>query len=656
MALSTGKILNNRYRIVKLLGQGGFGAVYRAWDLHLEKPCAIKENLETKPEAQRQFEREAMILAGLHHPNLPRVTDHFIENQRQHLVMDFVDGEDLEQLQLGLAAPLPEAQVIPWIEQICDALDYLHSQNPPIIHRDIKPANIKITPEGKAMLVDFGIAKEYDPHLKTTVGAQAVTPGFSPFEQYGRGTTDARTDIYALGATLYNLLTGKEPPESIQRINQDSLVPPSKYNLKISSHVESTIMQALAIHPTERYQMANEFSSALMQFSAVKPPSVSSPIQTATPAPAPASGGAPIPQRWWWSVAFGIILIFFGWIVWSGSDGEGSTTLTPMSGAMPVGEPSQPTAVSTAEVSGQIPTISQKPTRTPTRTRTPTNVPKTPTPTVIEVMHGYDLAFASDRGGGFSIYLMNIQTGNSVSLPRPAGYEVAWWPWFCGDHITTEVQDTNGSNPQWIYLLGLDGDTSTKWNPPGSPNHLGVPRCSTDAKFIAYSAEDNDDWKLYVADIAGHQFSLIDDNPLSGYVSWWPEDYDFLSMSKISQFVIRKTENMVSGSTKTIAQGKYPVLSPDGKYMAYICGDSLALCIKEFSTGRADTLYSIKYERINDVRVPASPAWSADGEWIYFASADDGDWDIYRIRPDGDDIQNLTQNWDSSNELMPASR
>ena len=269
MALSTGKILNNRYRIVKLLGQGGFGAVYRAWDLHLEKPCAIKENLETKPEAQRQFEREAMILAGLHHPNLPRVTDHFIENQRQHLVMDFVDGEDLEQLQLGLAAPLPEAQVIPWIEQICDALDYLHSQNPPIIHRDIKPANIKITPEGKAMLVDFSIAKVYDPHLKTTVGAQAVTPSFSPFEQYRRGTIDARTDIYALGATLYNLLTGKEPPESIQRINQDSLVPPSKYNLTISSHIESTIMRAMAIHPTERYQSIVEFKNNLVSASQI---------------------------------------------------------------------------------------------------------------------------------------------------------------------------------------------------------------------------------------------------------------------------------------------------------------------------------------------------------------------------------------------------
>jgi serine/threonine protein kinase len=656
MALSTGKILNNRYRIVKLLGLGGFGAVYRAWDLHLEKPYAIKENLETKPEAQRQFEREAKILARLHHPNLPSVTDHFIENQRQYLVMDFVEGEDLEQLQLGLAAPLPEAQVVPWIEQICDALDYLHSQNPPIIHRDIKPANIKITPEGKAMLVDFGIAKEYDPHLKTTVGAQAVTPGFSPFEQYGRGTTDARTDIYALGATLYNLLTGKEPPESIQRINQDSLVPPSRYNLKISSHVESTIMQALAIHPTGRYQKANEFSSALRQSTAVKPPSVSSPVQTASSAPAPASGVAPISQRWWWSVALSFILIFIGWIVWSGSDGEGSATLTPVSGAMPVGEPSQPVAVSTTEVPGQIPTIGQKPTRTPTRTRTPTNVPKTPTPTVVEVMHGFDLAFASDRGGGFSIYLVNLQTENTVSLPRPSGYEVAWWPWFCGDQIATEVHDTNGSNPQWIYMLGLDGDTSTKWNPPGSPNHLGVPRCSTDAKYMAYSADESGSWKLYVADIAGHQASLFDDNPLSGYVSWSADNYDFLSMSKIDQFVIRKTEDMNSGSTKTIAQGKYPVLSPNGKYMAYICGTNLDLCVKEFSTGKSTTLYSIKYERINDVRVPASPAWSADGEWIYFASADDGDWDIYRIRPDGDDIQNLTQNWDSSNELMPASR
>ena len=212
MPLLPNQILNNRYRIVKLLGQGGFGAVYRAWDLNLDHQRAIKENLDTSPQAQRQFKREAQILDVLVHPNLPRVIDHFIvPNQGQYLVMDFVEWQDLGEMLMN--GPLPEARVLPWIIQVCDALIYLHSQNPPVIHRDIKPGNIKITPDGRAILVDFGISKVYDPTLSTTVGARAVTPGYSPPEQYGKGATDARSDMYALGATLYHLLTGQAPPQ-----------------------------------------------------------------------------------------------------------------------------------------------------------------------------------------------------------------------------------------------------------------------------------------------------------------------------------------------------------------------------------------------------------------------------------------------------------
>ena len=132
MPLQTGRILNNRYRIVKLLGQGGFGAVYRAWDINLDSACALKENLDTTPEAQNQFRREAVILANLQHPNMPRVRDHFIlPGQGQYLVMDFVEGEDLQELLKQRRSPLPEDQILSWIVQICDALTYLHQQKPP---------------------------------------------------------------------------------------------------------------------------------------------------------------------------------------------------------------------------------------------------------------------------------------------------------------------------------------------------------------------------------------------------------------------------------------------------------------------------------------------------------------------------------------------
>jgi serine/threonine protein kinase len=265
MTLSPGQILNNRYRIVMLLGQGGFGAVYRAWDINMECPRALKENLDTSPEAQRQFKREAQILGTLSHPNLPHVIDHFITpGQGQYLVMDFVEGQDLQEMLNNRGGPLPEAQLFIWISQVCDALSYLHSQNPPIIHRDIKPANIKITPGSKAMLVDFGVAKVYDPRLRTTMGARAVTPGYSPNEQYiSSGLTDARTDIYALGATLYTLVTGQVPAEAPERNMGKALPVPRTLNPAISPSVDVAILRAMEMLPKNRFQSAVAFKAAL---------------------------------------------------------------------------------------------------------------------------------------------------------------------------------------------------------------------------------------------------------------------------------------------------------------------------------------------------------------------------------------------------------
>jgi len=266
MPLSSGQVLNNRYRIVKLLGQGGFGAVYRAWDMNLERPCALKENLDTTPQAQRQFKREAQILFDLTHPNLPRVIDHFvIQGQGQYLVMEFVEGEDLGEMLARAGKPLPEMDTLKWAEQICNALTYLHNQNPPVIHRDIKPKNIRITPQGQAVLVDFGIAKIFDANLQTTVGARAVTPGYSPPEQYGQGATDAQSDIYSLGATLYTLLTGKQPPESVYILADSRHTPPTirALNPAVSERTSAAVAQAMQVDRTRRFDHVDEFRRAL---------------------------------------------------------------------------------------------------------------------------------------------------------------------------------------------------------------------------------------------------------------------------------------------------------------------------------------------------------------------------------------------------------
>jgi serine/threonine protein kinase len=265
MPLIPGQVLNNRYRIVKLLGQGGFGAVYRAWDANLKCIVAVKENLDTSPSSQNQFAREAAILYKLRHPNLPIVIDNFsITGQGQYLVMDYIEGEDLEELRQKSGGCLTEAQVLPWIMQVLDALEYMHEHKPPVIHRDIKPANIKINSEGKAMLVDFGVAKTFDPNMRTMTGARAVTPGYAPFEQYGQAPTDARSDIYALGATLYTLLTGEQPTESIARMAGTVLTAPSSLNPSITLETEQAILRAMEVQPSQRYQIAEDFKAALI--------------------------------------------------------------------------------------------------------------------------------------------------------------------------------------------------------------------------------------------------------------------------------------------------------------------------------------------------------------------------------------------------------
>lgn len=254
--LPPGTLLQGRYLIEDLLGEGGFGAVYRARDLHLARRlCAVKETFDTSSAAAVQFRLEAEILAGLEHPYLPEVWDYFEEGRGLYLVMEFIEGEDLES-QLNRDGPLPELIVRQWISQLCGAMALMHSRQPPVIHRDIKPANIKIRTNGQPVLVDFGLAKVYHPTQETVMAARAVSDGFSPIEQYGRGRTDARSDIYALGATLYNLLTGVVPPDAPARAVDDPLVPPHQVNPAISPGMERIIMRALSMHIEARYQSA----------------------------------------------------------------------------------------------------------------------------------------------------------------------------------------------------------------------------------------------------------------------------------------------------------------------------------------------------------------------------------------------------------------
>ena len=269
-ALDLGVLLHKRYRIVEILGQGGMGAVYRAVDENLGVEVAVKENLYTSDEYVRQFRLEAVILANLRHPNLPRVTDSFvIAGQGQYLVMDFIKGEDLRQ-RLEKSGPISQEETILVGAAMCDALHYLHTSNPSVIHRDVKPGNVRITPDGHIYLVDFGLAKLVKGGQVTNTAARAITPGYSPPEQYGTAGTDARTDIYSLGATLYAALTGFIPEDGLVRaMDNVELVPLRRCNPKIPRKLANAIEKALALRPEDRFQTAQEFKLALAA-SAVK--------------------------------------------------------------------------------------------------------------------------------------------------------------------------------------------------------------------------------------------------------------------------------------------------------------------------------------------------------------------------------------------------
>lgn len=266
MTLEKDTLLHNRYRIIEILGQGGMGSVYRAVDENLGVHIALKENLFTTDEYARQFRLEAVILANLRHPNLPRVSDHIVlGDQGQYLVMDFIEGEDLR-FRMERLGMLSEDDAVHIGAAICDALSYLHSRKPPILHRDIKPGNVKITPDGHIFLVDFGLAKVYQSASQaTTTGARAMTPGYSPPEQYGTARTDPRTDIYSLGATLYAALCGIIPEDGLARaMDNAQLTPLRKRNPKVSRRLAATIEKAMAVDPSDRFQIAEDFKKSLL--------------------------------------------------------------------------------------------------------------------------------------------------------------------------------------------------------------------------------------------------------------------------------------------------------------------------------------------------------------------------------------------------------
>jgi serine/threonine protein kinase len=264
-------ILQSRYRIVGQLGRGGMGAVYEAIDLRLGHTVALKQSLTDSAPVWKQFEREARLLARLNHPVLPRVSDYFTEDGRAFFVMQFVDGHDLATLLAQQPGPLPRNAVVAWADQLLDAIIYLHTHDRQIIHRDIKPHNLKVTSSGKIALLDFGLARAQRRNEDETSGQSiyGYSPRYAPLEQIHDTGTGPQSDIYALGATLYHLLTGVKPVDAISRANAlvharpNPLTPAHEINPAVDVELSTILTRAMAPDVAERYRTATEFREAL---------------------------------------------------------------------------------------------------------------------------------------------------------------------------------------------------------------------------------------------------------------------------------------------------------------------------------------------------------------------------------------------------------
>ncbi len=654
VVLQPGSVLHERYRIERQLGKGGMGAVYLALDERLQLYVAIKENLNLNPESERQFLREARLLASLHHPNLPRVTDYFVLEGRQYLVMDYIEGEDLHS-RAARQPPTP-AEVIRWADAIGDALAYLHTRQPPIIHRDIKPSNLKLQPDGNVVLVDFGIAKVSDQSV-TTTGARGLTPGFSPPEQYGGTRTDARSDQYALAATLYCLLTGRAPADSIERmLNHEPLRPARQYNPAVPPHVEAALERALSLEQDQRFPDVRAFVAAL-HGEAVAPTVRAQPRgELRTPARAAAA------RRWLLLGgvgAAGLVLVGGAALLRGVSWPAPSTSATP---------PPTPLATRPPILA---PTVSPAPTQ-PATAGTPTPMPTVPprptvtfTPAATLIGGGGRIVFVSDRGeeGLLQLWTMNPDGSDWRQLTFGPGdkSQPRWSP--DGKRLLF-VAPGGGQNGLDVWLMNADGtgivnlteflgdDTDPAWSPDG--------------QHVAFASTRFTDFnRVYIMDLTcepppgtctASPPRIVGNYAHEDSPAWHPLDPTILIVAGSineapGRILVRSAEGgdppRYFDRSDTFLGASDLRFSPDGQWILFT-----------WRRPGSHEIYVVRWDdprsflRLTNSAGNREPAFSPDGRFIVFGSTRGQNPEIYRMTASGADQVNLT-NSPTSRELQP---
>ncbi len=670
MSLEPGSILHNRYRIEAQLGRGGMGAVYRAYDQTLQIEVALKENLNTNPESERQFQREANLLASLRHPHLPRVTDHFVLEGRQYLVMDFIQGTDLHAR--ALEKPPSVSEVLDWADSLCDALSYLHNLQPPIIHRDIKPANVKLQPDGTVVLVDFGLAKVFD-QVQTSTGARGLTPGYSPPEQYGGARTDARSDQYALAATLYSLLTGKSPTDSIERmLDKVDLKPARALNPLIPAHVDAALTRALSIEQASRFPEVQSFRMALsgkLDAATIRAAAPAGKLDAATiraAAPAEAKRRA---FPWIPIVAVGAVLL----VLIGGGAAFGLGRLFFAAAAVVSSTPtSPPTAV--AATGTPIPVVAVQPSPTQAATLapslSPTSHPTSPPAAAAQLGGGGRIAFVSNREDGQTLQIWTMNPDGSD--PRQVTFgpgdktEPRWSP----DglrmlYVAPGGKDSFG-NDFGLDLWSINADGTGVTDVTAAPGDDTNPAWSPDGKFVAFTGTRVAGMRqVLVMGIACSSppggcsgdkpvnYSLTPNfNPVEYSPAWSPDGKRIAVAASINGApgkIFFHPANLPAGGTPaptpsafdrsdTIVGVDHLRWSPDGQYLLFTWVQP-----KSNEVYLVDVTNPTRWIKLTNTSGNKEPAFSPDGQYIVFTSTRDQNPEIYLMPVNGANQTNLTK-------------
>jgi eukaryotic-like serine/threonine-protein kinase len=672
MALEVNSLLHQRYKILEIIAKGGMGAIYRAIDESLGVEVAVKENLYTAEEATIQFHREATILASLRHANLPRVTDHFvIEGQGQYLVMDYVPGEDLRH-RMRSVSKLTEEEAILIGMAICDALSYLHSRKPAIVHRDIKPGNIKITPDGQIFLVDFGLAKVAHVDQITHTGAQALTPGFAPPEQYGQGT-DHRSDIYALGATLYAGLTQEIPEDGLARLtNNAQLTSLRHHNPDVSPSLAGAIQQAMRVNASERYQSAEEMKTALQAVDdnihtqtqntkeirlSEKTTIIRAGQQTNPLATAEAVARTKPPKR-----RFPILPVVIGILILLAVVIVGGLTL--LNRDTPPTVPVPPIAAVPTDTLTAVKPSKTEPVEQVMSTSPPTAVPSTAVPTMTFTPAatpigggGGQIAFASTRSDDIpQIWLMDANGGNKTQLTNlPDGAcQPSWSPDGSRMVFTSPCRRRNldimkGSA---MFIINIDGSGMIPLN--SAPGGDFDPAWSPDGKSIAFTSIRDQIPHIFLYDLETNQVNNLSAPTSNDRRPAWSPDGKLIAFetTRLGSWQIwlmdpSGAEKAHEFTPKDSGYGRFAAWSPDGGTISYTKSSDFPYpAFKNFTA--IDT--PVSQHQISEIPT-LLPSWntdySRDGYWVVFEHHDandtDHNFDIYRAGTNGSRLERLTE-------------